>query len=71
MLDEIIAKYLQKLVATKHQLEKLKNEPASKLKILNGMESLPELKERVLLTVEFLEDLKKLKENAKEDNIKS
>jgi len=71
MLNEIIAKYLQKLVATKYQLEKLKNEPASKLKILNGMESLPELKERVLLTVEFLEDLKKLKENAKEDNIKS
>jgi hypothetical protein len=71
MLNEIIAKYLQKLVAAKYQLEKLKNEPASKLKILNGMESLPELKERVLLTVEFLEDLKKLKQNEKETNTKS
>lgn len=62
LLDKKIKKYIGLLGRTGVQLAKLKNEKDPMMRVVKGMESLPELKERALLCKQFLGDLKELQE---------
>ena len=62
LLDKKIKEYIALLGQTGVKLAQLKNEQDPRMRLMKGMESLPELKERTLLCKQFLEDLKELSE---------
>lgn len=67
LLQNKIKKYITLLGKTGVQLTQLKNEKDPMLRVVKGMETLPELKERALLCKQFLEDLKEIEECLKNE----
>jgi len=67
LLQNKIKKYIVLLGKTGVQLTQLKNEKDPMLRVVKGMETLPELKERALLCKQFLEDLKEIEECLKNE----
>lgn len=66
-IDELLTKYLGLLGQTMTKLGQLKKDADPVTRLFSGMETLPELKERVLLYTEFLKDLKELKNQSNEN----
>lgn len=62
----LAAKYkfhLDLLTKTKIQLVALKKETDPQMRVMQGMSSLPELKERIVLTKQFLSDIKDIQDS--------
>lgn len=62
-LNELSKKYSMILAKAKIELIALKKESDPKLRVLKGMEALPALKERILLTKLMLDDIKAIQES--------
>ena len=62
LIDEKMKQYIAKLFKAKTALKIIKKETNPKRRIVKGMETLPELKERVLNCRQILDDLSEIRE---------